>query len=47
MSELRFETYRMPAADLGPENPLPPLVSKKDLHTIIAGGSLMMVSSSS
>lgn len=25
MSELRFETYRMPSANLGPENPLPPL----------------------
>jgi len=25
MSELRIETYRMPAARLGPENPLPPL----------------------
>jgi len=27
MSELRFETYEMPAAALGPENPLPPLIS--------------------
>lgn len=26
-SELRVETFTMPAADLGPENPLPPLVS--------------------
>ncbi len=25
MSELRFETYKMPSANLGPENPLPPL----------------------
>jgi hypothetical protein len=25
MSELKFTTYRMPAANLGPENPLPPL----------------------
>jgi hypothetical protein len=25
VSELRFETFTMPAADLGPENPLPPL----------------------
>ncbi len=25
MTELRFETFTMPAADLGPENPLPPL----------------------
>ena len=25
MSELRFETLQMPGADLGPENPLPPL----------------------
>ncbi len=27
MSEFRVETYRMPAADLGPENPLPPLAA--------------------
>ena len=25
MTELRLETYEMPAAELGPENPLPPL----------------------
>ena len=25
MSELRFETLTMPGADVGPENPLPPL----------------------
>ena len=25
MSELKFTTYGMPAANLGPENPLPPL----------------------
>ena len=25
VTELRFETFTMPAADLGPENPLPPL----------------------
>jgi hypothetical protein len=37
MSELRFETYSMPAADLGPENPLPPLASKKDVHAMVTG----------
>lgn len=37
MSELRFETYRMPAADLGPENPLPPLANKEDVHATITG----------
>lgn len=37
MSELRLETYSMPAADLGPENPLPPLHAGKDLHAIAAG----------
>ena len=37
MSELRLETWTMPAADLGPENPLPPLHTGKDLHAIAAG----------
>ena len=32
MSELRVETLLMPAADLGPENPLPPLMTGRDLH---------------
>ena len=32
MSELRIETLTMPAADLGPENPLPPLHVARDLH---------------
>ena len=34
MSELRFENYSMPAADLGTENPLPPLITGRDLHTV-------------
>lgn len=29
MSELRIESWTMPAADLGPENPLPPLVPRE------------------
>ena len=32
MSELRIEKWSLPAADLGPENPLPPLKSGRDLH---------------
>ena len=32
MSELRIETLTIPAADLGPENPLPPFRSGRDLH---------------
>ena len=32
MSELRIETLTIPAADLGPENPLPPFKSGRDLH---------------
>lgn len=32
MSELRIETWTMPAAPLGPENPLPPLGGEGDLH---------------
>lgn len=34
MSELRIETWSMPGADVGPENPLPPLQTKADLHAI-------------
>ncbi len=34
MSELRIESWTMPAADLGPENPLPPLRIGLDLHVI-------------
>lgn len=34
MSELRIETWTMPSADLGPENPLPPLASGGDLHAV-------------
>lgn len=34
MSQLRLETLTMPAAELGPENPLPPLQSGGDLHAV-------------
>lgn len=34
MSDLRIETLSLPAADLGPENPLPPLKSGRDLHVM-------------
>jgi hypothetical protein len=34
MSELRIETWTMPSAGLGPENPLPPLASGRDLHVV-------------
>ncbi|MBN1872802.1 MAG: DUF5107 domain-containing protein [Anaerolineae bacterium] len=33
MSELRLEDWMMPAADLGPENPFPPLQTTRDIHT--------------
>jgi hypothetical protein len=32
MSELKITTWSMPAADLGPENPLPPLLTNQELH---------------
>jgi len=32
MSELRFETITMPGADVGPDNPLPPLKPPADHH---------------
>ncbi len=32
MSELRVETLTMPGAELGPENPLPPLTGGRDIH---------------
>ena len=38
MSTLRIESWPMPAADLGPENPLPPLRSGRDLHASIDVG---------
>jgi tetratricopeptide (TPR) repeat protein len=34
MTTLTVETRSMPAADLGPENPLPPLNNQRDLHEI-------------
>jgi hypothetical protein len=34
MSELRIEILTMPAADLGPENPLPPFTSAHELHIV-------------
>ena len=38
MSELRLETLTMPTADVGPVNPLPPLFSTADLHTVVDPG---------
>ena len=35
MSELRIEKWTLPAANLGPENPLPPITSLRDLHAEI------------
>jgi len=32
MSELRFETLTMPGAQVGPDNPLPPLKPPIDVH---------------
>lgn len=34
MSELRFETMTVPAAALGPDNPLPPLKAGRDIHAM-------------
>lgn len=34
MTTLRIETWTMPAADLGPDNPLPPLATNRDLHVV-------------
>jgi hypothetical protein len=36
MSELRIETWTIPAADLGRENPLPPLSAERELHSVEA-----------
>jgi hypothetical protein len=35
MSELRLETLTMPTAQVGPENPLPPLFTVADIHASI------------
>lgn len=35
MSELRIEQWTLPAADMGPENPLPPIGRPADLHASI------------
>ena len=40
MSELRLETYSMPAADLGPENPLPALRGERELHALDEGSNV-------
>ena len=32
MSQLSIQHWTMPAADLGPENPLPPIQSNQELH---------------
>ena len=34
MTELRIENLTMPSADLGPQNPLPPLRSARDVHGV-------------
>lgn len=36
MSQLRLETLTLPAADLGPDNPLPPLRTGGDMHAVQA-----------
>ncbi|MCZ7665986.1 MAG: hypothetical protein M5U34_01450 [Chloroflexi bacterium] len=36
MNELRLETIMLPAAELGAENPLPPISGGRDLHAIEA-----------
>jgi hypothetical protein len=38
MSELRLESLTMPTAEVGPVNPLPPLFSAADLHTVVDPG---------
>jgi len=38
MSELRVESWTMPAASIGPENPLPPLITGQDIHAAPALG---------
>lgn len=40
MSDLRMETWTMPAADLGPANPLPSLRSKRELHALDEGSNV-------
>ena len=40
MSQLRLETIIMPAADLGDENPLPPIQGGGDLHAIAATSAI-------
>jgi tetratricopeptide (TPR) repeat protein len=40
MSELRLETWTMPAADLGAENPLPPLRTSSDLHAVVTSADI-------
>ena len=39
MSELRIEHWTLPAADLGPENPLPPLHAGRDIHLNVEADS--------
>src|SRR3954451_19212778 len=38
MSELRLEALTMPTADVGPVNPLPPLLATSDLHAVVDPG---------
>jgi tetratricopeptide (TPR) repeat protein len=37
MGKLRVESRSMPAADLGPENPLPPIRAAEELHAVADG----------
>ena len=40
MSDLCLETWTMPAADLGPENPLLALHSERELHALREGSNV-------
>ncbi len=40
MTILRLSTYSMPAADLGPANPLPVLRGERELHTLEPGSNV-------
>lgn len=43
MSDFRVETWTLPAADLGPENPLPPIAYRRDLHAEMKVGASVSV----
>ena len=40
MTTLRLSTYSMPAADLGPDNPLPVLRGERELHALEPGSNV-------